>query len=90
MAVLLICSWLLRMLMLQLLLQHMHVAAVFAKIALQSSETSSAASRLCYSTKTHTCSNAMVMTADRVSSFFKAEELVDSAIKFADFSHTGG
>jgi len=42
-----------------------------------------------HSTKTHTCSNAMVMTADRVPSFFKAEELVDSAIKFADFSHPG-
>jgi len=32
----------------------------------------------------------MVMTADRVSSFFKVEELVDSAIKLADFSYPGG
>ena len=43
-----------------------------------------------HSTKTHACSNAMVMTADRVPNFLKAEEFIDSSIKFADFSHPGG
>jgi len=65
-----------------------------ARLALQSSETNTSpvkSSKLAlHSTKPHTCSNAMVMTADRVSSFFKAEELVDRANKFAGFSHPGG
>ncbi len=39
---------------------------------------------------TQHCSNAMMTTADRVSSFFKAEELVDSSIKHASFIYPGG
>jgi len=86
------------MLMLQLLLQHMHVVAAVYCQACQNCLTElrdqpspiKSSKPALHSTKTHTCSNAMVMTADRVPSFFKAEELVDSAIKFADFSHPGG